>query len=127
MHGLERRGRLAAARILKRAEKGWAENAEGRQGRSGKNPSLYSLWLPCTRAFIVCRAVTLAWMCSLSSLAMITSNILNQIDRSQFSLASFYERRIRRIFPALMVVTCFGAYTRDEGFCEPHDSWDCRE
>jgi peptidoglycan/LPS O-acetylase OafA/YrhL len=35
---------------------------------------------------------------------LISSVILQQLGKSQFSLVSFYERRIRRIFPALVVV-----------------------
>jgi len=45
---------------------------------------------------------------------LISSVILAEISASTFSLYSFYERRIRRIFPALIVmmfVTCFFAYT----------------
>jgi peptidoglycan/LPS O-acetylase OafA/YrhL len=36
---------------------------------------------------------------------LITSIILGDISRSRFTFAEFYERRIRRIFPALFVVT----------------------
>lgn len=35
---------------------------------------------------------------------LITSNILNDASKGTFSLAKFYERRIRRIYPALIVV-----------------------
>jgi peptidoglycan/LPS O-acetylase OafA/YrhL len=35
---------------------------------------------------------------------LISSVILREIDESRFSLAAFYERRIRRIFPALIVM-----------------------
>jgi peptidoglycan/LPS O-acetylase OafA/YrhL len=44
---------------------------------------------------------------------LISSVILADISASQFSLFAFYERRIRRIIPALsvmMLVTCFLAY-----------------
>jgi peptidoglycan/LPS O-acetylase OafA/YrhL len=44
---------------------------------------------------------------------LIGSIILSEIANSKFSLASFYERRVRRIFPALFVVlcaTCWFAY-----------------
>jgi peptidoglycan/LPS O-acetylase OafA/YrhL len=37
---------------------------------------------------------------------LIGSIILSEIASSKFSLASFYERRVRRIFPALFVVLC---------------------
>jgi peptidoglycan/LPS O-acetylase OafA/YrhL len=37
---------------------------------------------------------------------LIGSIILSEIERSKFSLTSFYERRIRRILPALFVVLC---------------------
>jgi peptidoglycan/LPS O-acetylase OafA/YrhL len=37
---------------------------------------------------------------------LIGSIILAEIAKSTFSLASFYERRVRRIFPALFVVLC---------------------
>ncbi len=37
---------------------------------------------------------------------LIGSIILSEIESSKFSLASFYERRIRRILPALFVVLC---------------------
>ena len=37
---------------------------------------------------------------------LIGSIILSEIANSKFSLASFYERRVRRIFPALFVVLC---------------------
>uniref|UniRef100_Q3AR49 Putative membrane-located cell surface saccharide saccharide acetylase protein n=1 Tax=Chlorobium chlorochromatii (strain CaD3) TaxID=340177 RepID=Q3AR49_CHLCH len=50
---------------------------------------------------------------------LITSIILNDIEKEQFSLARFYERRIRRIFPALFPVIAFtlvvGAYLFDAG------------
>jgi peptidoglycan/LPS O-acetylase OafA/YrhL len=35
---------------------------------------------------------------------LITSIILRQLERSRFTLADFYARRIRRIFPALVIV-----------------------
>jgi peptidoglycan/LPS O-acetylase OafA/YrhL len=35
---------------------------------------------------------------------LISSIILNELDSSRFSLISFYERRVRRIFPALAVM-----------------------
>src|SRR3954465_12185530 len=35
---------------------------------------------------------------------LITQIILDDIDRGHFSLATFYARRVRRIFPALIVV-----------------------
>jgi len=38
---------------------------------------------------------------------LITSLILKDEERGRFSFASFYERRIRRIFPALFGVICF--------------------
>ncbi|MEI8185222.1 MAG: acyltransferase family protein [Chlorobiaceae bacterium] len=38
---------------------------------------------------------------------LITSIILKEIDAGQFSIARFYERRIRRIFPALFPVIAF--------------------
>ena len=40
---------------------------------------------------------------------LITSFIMGQIDRGKFSLANFYLRRIRRIFPALFVMMAFCA------------------
>ena len=40
---------------------------------------------------------------------LITSLILNEITKGRFSVASFYERRIRRIFPALFTVLVFSA------------------
>jgi peptidoglycan/LPS O-acetylase OafA/YrhL len=36
---------------------------------------------------------------------LITSILLGDLDKGRFSIASFYERRVRRIFPALFVVT----------------------
>jgi len=48
---------------------------------------------------------------------LITSIILKDIQQGQFSIARFYERRIRRIFPALFPVIAFtlivGAYLFD--------------
>ena len=45
---------------------------------------------------------------------LITSIILNDIEKNKFSISKFYERRIRRIFPALFPVIVFtlsvGAY-----------------
>jgi peptidoglycan/LPS O-acetylase OafA/YrhL len=38
---------------------------------------------------------------------LITSIIVGELDAKSFSLLSFYERRIRRIFPALVVVLAF--------------------
>ncbi len=38
---------------------------------------------------------------------LITNLILNDLDRGGFSIANFYQRRIRRIFPALAVVFAF--------------------
>jgi peptidoglycan/LPS O-acetylase OafA/YrhL len=35
---------------------------------------------------------------------LISSIILRQLSRSQFTISDFYARRIRRIFPALLVV-----------------------
>ena len=35
---------------------------------------------------------------------LISSIILRQLSRSQFTIADFYTRRVRRIFPALLVV-----------------------
>src|SRR4051812_36127322 len=35
---------------------------------------------------------------------LISSIILRQLSRSQFTIADFYSRRIRRIFPALLVI-----------------------
>ena len=35
---------------------------------------------------------------------LITSIILNEISTNKFSLINFYERRIRRLFPALIFV-----------------------
>ncbi len=35
---------------------------------------------------------------------LITSHIFESLDRKQFSLINFFQRRIRRIFPALIVV-----------------------
>ena len=35
---------------------------------------------------------------------LITSHIFESLDREQFSLINFFQRRIRRIFPALIVV-----------------------
>src|SRR5690349_10782176 len=35
---------------------------------------------------------------------LISSIILRQLSRSQFTIAEFYSRRVRRIFPALLVV-----------------------
>ena len=50
---------------------------------------------------------------------LITSIILKDIEKEQFSIARFYERRIRRIFPALFPVSAFtvvvGAYLFDAG------------
>lgn len=42
---------------------------------------------------------------------LITGILTAEIDRGQFSLASFYERRVRRLFPALfvMLAACFAA------------------
>src|SRR5258708_23358705 len=37
---------------------------------------------------------------------LITSIILRELDQQRFSLLAFYNRRIRRIFPALIVVLC---------------------
>lgn len=37
---------------------------------------------------------------------LITGIIVREFDQQQFSLLSFYQRRIRRIFPALIVVLC---------------------
>jgi len=49
---------------------------------------------------------------------LITSIILKDIQEEKFSIARFYERRIRRIFPALFPVLAFtlvlGAYLFDE-------------
>jgi peptidoglycan/LPS O-acetylase OafA/YrhL len=49
---------------------------------------------------------------------LITSIILKDIQEEKFSVAKFYERRIRRIFPALFPVLAFtlflGAYLFDE-------------
>jgi peptidoglycan/LPS O-acetylase OafA/YrhL len=38
---------------------------------------------------------------------LITSIIASEIDTNSFSIATFYQRRIRRIFPALVVVIAF--------------------
>ena len=38
---------------------------------------------------------------------LITSIIVSEIDANTFSLASFYDRRVRRIFPALIAVLAF--------------------
>ena len=38
---------------------------------------------------------------------LITSILLRELDEKRFSIAGFYERRIRRIFPALMTVLVF--------------------
>ena len=38
---------------------------------------------------------------------LITTNIYEKLDRGRFSFVDFFERRIRRIFPALIVVTGF--------------------
>jgi len=38
---------------------------------------------------------------------LITSIVLNDLQRSRFSIVSFYERRVRRIFPALFAVLLF--------------------
>ncbi len=35
---------------------------------------------------------------------LITSIVLDELDAGRFSLVAFYERRVRRIFPALFVV-----------------------
>ncbi len=46
---------------------------------------------------------------------LITSIILKEINNGKFSIARFYERRIRRIFPALffvIAVTSFGGRIR---------------
>src|ERR1700731_3618401 len=37
---------------------------------------------------------------------LITGIIARELDQQRFSLATFYNRRIRRIFPALMAVLC---------------------
>src|ERR1700716_4426092 len=37
---------------------------------------------------------------------LITGIIARQLDQQRFSLLAFYNRRIRRIFPALIVVLC---------------------
>src|SRR5260370_23553289 len=37
---------------------------------------------------------------------LITGIIVRELDQKRFSLAAFYSRRIRRIFPALIVVLC---------------------
>ena len=45
---------------------------------------------------------------------LISSIILSEVDAGQFSVVSFYERRIRRIFPALvatLLVTSLLAYS----------------
>jgi peptidoglycan/LPS O-acetylase OafA/YrhL len=48
---------------------------------------------------------------------LITSIILKEIKAEKFSIARFYERRVRRIFPALFPVIAFvlvvGAYLFD--------------
>jgi len=38
---------------------------------------------------------------------LITSIILPDVDKGQFSIAAFYQRRVRRIFPALIAVILF--------------------
>ena len=38
---------------------------------------------------------------------LITKIIMNELEEGRFSLAGFYERRARRILPALFVVTAF--------------------
>ena len=35
---------------------------------------------------------------------LITTIVINDLDKNQFSLADFYERRIRRILPLLLLV-----------------------
>lgn len=42
---------------------------------------------------------------------LITSILRNDIENRKFSLVSFYDRRIRRIFPALLVVLLFSTLT----------------
>jgi hypothetical protein len=37
---------------------------------------------------------------------LITGIIVRELDQQRFSLVGFYNRRIRRIFPALIVVLC---------------------
>ena len=37
---------------------------------------------------------------------LITGIIVRELDQQRFSLLAFYNRRIRRIFPALIVVLC---------------------
>ena len=37
---------------------------------------------------------------------LITAIIVRELERKRFSLLGFYNRRIRRIFPALIVVLC---------------------
>ena len=39
---------------------------------------------------------------------LITGIILSEIDKNQFTIIGFYERRIRRIFPALFTVIIVG-------------------
>jgi len=39
---------------------------------------------------------------------LISSIILTHLDDGRFHIATFYSRRIRRIFPALLVVMCAG-------------------
>jgi len=41
---------------------------------------------------------------------LITNIILNQLKSGNFSIIHFYERRIRRIFPALLVVLIFSSF-----------------
>ena len=38
---------------------------------------------------------------------LITGMISNQISKDSFSIITFYERRIRRLFPALLLMLCF--------------------
>ena len=42
---------------------------------------------------------------------LITGIIQSELARGEFTLARFYERRARRIFPALFVMTCVTSLT----------------
>jgi len=49
---------------------------------------------------------------------LITSIILADIDKQSFSIRSFYERRVRRIFPALFSVIFFTVIAANFLFCQ---------
>jgi Acyltransferase family len=48
---------------------------------------------------------------------LITGIIVRELDQQRFSLLGFYNRRIRRIFPALIVVLCASRCWAGSGCC----------